>query len=46
LTIFFPYVKVSRMGVREMLIYTAAHYYYYYYYYAFTGRTGTLGGVV
>jgi hypothetical protein len=30
--------------VREMLVYTTAHYYYYYYYYTFTGRTGTLGG--
>jgi hypothetical protein len=43
LTNFFPYVKVSQIGVKEMLIYTTAHYYYYYYY-AFTGRTGTLGG--
>jgi hypothetical protein len=43
LTKYSPYVKVSQIGMREMLIYTTAHYYYYYYY-AFTGRTGTLGG--
>ena len=43
MTIYSPYVKVSQIGVKEMLIYTTAHYYYYYYY-AFTGRTGTLGG--
>jgi hypothetical protein len=44
LTKYSPYVKVSQIGVREMLVYTTAHYYYYYYYYTFTGRTGTLGG--
>ena len=41
MTKYSPYVKVSQIGVREMLVYTTAHYYYYY---AFTGRTGTLGG--
>lgn len=40
MTIYSPYVKVSQIGEREMLVYTAAHYYYY----AFTGRTGMLGG--
>ena len=45
MTNYYPYVKVSQLGLREMLVYTTAHYYYYYYYYyAFTGRTGTLGG--
>ena len=43
MTNYSSYVKVSQIGVREMLVYTTAHYYYYYYY-AFTGRTGTLGG--
>jgi len=41
LTIYSPYVKVSQIGKREMLIYTTACYYYYY---VFTRRKGALGG--